>query len=71
MSSEKKNLVSQAIEFIPQVRQEVKKVTWPSRRETMLTTAFVFVLAMIAAIFFTIIDHFAYRIVAFILGIAG
>mgnify|MGYP003343757083 CR=1 FL=1 len=34
--------------FVSEVRQEVKKVSWPSRRETVLTTAVVFVFALIA-----------------------
>ena len=70
MSADKTSLISRAAAFVPQVRQEVKKVTWPPRRETFLTTAFVFVLAMIAAIYFTIVDQIALKIVSFILGIA-
>lgn len=71
MSSENSGMISRAIAFVPQVRQEVKKVTWPSRRETTLTTAFVFVLAMIAAVYFTIVDHIAFKIVSFVLDITG
>ncbi len=43
-------------QFIQQVRAETAKVVWPSRRETGLTTVMVFVMAMIAAIFFFMID---------------
>ena len=39
------------IEFFQQVRQEVSRVTWPTRKETMVTTAMVFVMVFIAAIF--------------------
>lgn len=70
MSSENTGMISRAIAFIPQVRQEVKKVTWPSRRETTLTTLFVFILAMIAAVYFTIVDRIAYEVISFILGIS-
>jgi preprotein translocase subunit SecE len=43
--------------FIQQVRSEVAKVTWPSRRETTITTIIVFVMVTIAAIFFLLIDQ--------------
>lgn len=43
--------------FIAQVRQEASKVTWPSRKETLVTTVMVFVLSAIAAVFFFIIDQ--------------
>ena len=44
-------------EFIQQVRQEVSRVTWPSRKETMVTTAMVFVMVLIAAAFFFLVDQ--------------
>lgn len=68
MTTEKKSIVTQAMEFIPQVRQEVKKVTWPSRRETTLTTSFVFIFAVIAAIYFALVDQISYKVIEFILG---
>ena len=46
-----------AAEFIQQVRQEVARVTWPSRKETMVTTAMVFVMVFIAAAFFFFVDQ--------------
>ena len=64
----KKNRLQQAIEFIPQVRQEVKKVTWPTRRETLMTTAFVFGFAVIAALYFMLVDQVVYRVIHSILG---
>lgn len=42
--------------FIREVRQEVSKVSWPSRRETMVSVAMVLIIAVIAAIFFLIVD---------------
>ena len=45
------------IEFIQQVRAEAAKVTWPSRREVLITTAMVFVFAIVASIFFLIVDR--------------
>ena len=46
-----------AAEFIQQVRQELARVTWPTRKETMVTTAMVFVMVFIAAAFFFVVDQ--------------
>lgn len=43
--------------FIQQVRAEVSKVTWPSRRETIVTTVMVFIMVFLAAIFFFLADQ--------------
>ncbi len=43
--------------FLQQVRAEASKVTWPSRRETMISTAMVIVMAFMAAIFFFLADQ--------------
>jgi preprotein translocase subunit SecE len=48
---------SNPAEFIQEVRQEVSRVTWPSRKETLTTTAMVFVMVFIAAAFFFLIDQ--------------
>jgi preprotein translocase subunit SecE len=45
------------IEFLQQVRQEVSRVTWPSRKETVVTTAMVFTMVFIAAAFFFLVDQ--------------
>jgi preprotein translocase subunit SecE len=42
--------------FVRQVRQEVAKVSWPTRKETLITTGLVFAFVTVAAIFFTIVD---------------
>jgi len=42
--------------FLQQVRSETSKVTWPTRRETMISTAMVFIMAGLAAIFFFTAD---------------
>jgi preprotein translocase subunit SecE len=44
------------VEFLQQVRSEVGKVTWPTRRETGITTAMVLVMAVGSALFFMIVD---------------
>jgi preprotein translocase subunit SecE len=43
-------------EFFQQVRQETRKVTWPSRRETVITTIMVLILSAVAALFFLGVD---------------
>lgn len=43
-------------QFIQQVRAEASKVVWPTRRETIVTTIMVFVMATLAAIFFFLVD---------------
>jgi preprotein translocase subunit SecE len=45
------------VEFFQQVRQEVSRVTWPTRKETLVTTAMVFVMVFIAAAFFFVVDQ--------------
>lgn len=44
------------LQFIQQVRSEVAKVVWPTRREVMLTSVMVFIMATLTAIFFAIVD---------------
>jgi len=44
------------IQFIQQVRAEVSKVVWPTRREVFLTTIMVFIMAALTAIFFALVD---------------
>ena len=44
-------------EFVQQVRQELARVTWPTRKETTVTTAMVFVMVFIAAAFFFVVDQ--------------
>lgn len=44
------------LQFIQQTRSEVSKVVWPTRREVLLTTAMVFAMATLAAIFFSLVD---------------
>jgi len=43
-------------EFVQQVREETRKVTWPSRRETLISTAMVMVMVALASVFFLIVD---------------
>jgi preprotein translocase subunit SecE len=56
-------------EFAQQVRQEASKVTWPTRKETMITTVMVFIMVVIASIFFLTVDTVIGWIVRLFLGI--
>jgi preprotein translocase subunit SecE len=44
------------LQFIQQVRAEVAKVVWPTRREVVLTTIMVFIMAALTATFFSLVD---------------
>jgi len=44
------------LQFIQQTRSEVSKIVWPTRREVMLTTIMVFIMASLTAVFFSLID---------------
>jgi len=44
------------VQFIQQVRAEVSKVVWPTRREVLLTTVMVFIMAALTAVFFALVD---------------
>lgn len=55
--------------FLQEVRQETEKVTWPSRRETAITTLMVFIMSTVAALFFLFADQLIRMLVTFVLGI--
>ena len=57
--------------FLQEVRAETNKVTWPSRRETMITTAMVFVMAAVMSVFFLIADQIIRLLVTTVLGIGS
>jgi preprotein translocase subunit SecE len=44
-------------QFVREVRQEVARVTWPSRKETLITTGLVLGLSALAAVFFLVLDQ--------------
>jgi preprotein translocase subunit SecE len=58
-------------QFIRQVRQEVSKVTWPTRKETGITTAMVFVMVALASIFLMTVDMIFAELVQIVLRIGG
>ena len=51
-------------QFFSQVRAEGRKIVWPSRKETWITSVMVFIMVLIAALFFWVVDTglgFAFR----------
>ena len=57
-------------EFVSQVRAEMAKVTWPTRRETLITTVMVLIMTTLLAVFFLGIDQVLGRFVKFLLSLA-
>ncbi len=57
--------------FVREVRIEVAKVTWPSRKETMVTTGLVFAMAALAAVFFSVADLVIGLGVSRLFGVSG
>ncbi|MEO4040747.1 preprotein translocase subunit SecE [Hoeflea sp. CAU 1731] len=57
--------------FLQQVRSETSKVTWPSRRETMISTIMVLIMVFLAAIFFFVADQALGFVVGWILNVGG
>ena len=52
-----------------EVRAEAQKVTWPTRRETAITTAMVFVMVAITSVFFLLADQIMRLVVTYILSV--
>lgn len=59
------------LQFIQQVRGEMSKVVWPTRRETVVTSIMVFVMSLIAAMFFFLVDQIIRLGLTGMLGLFG
>lgn len=59
------------VKYVQEVKNEMDKVTWPSRRETTVTSVMVLIFVFIAAIFFLLSDQLLSWVVGLILGIGG
>lgn len=57
------------IQFFRQVKQEIKKVTWPTRKEVMMTSMMVIIIVAIAAAFFFFVDQIFGWVVKLIFGL--
>lgn len=58
-------------EFFSQVRQEVSKVTWPTRKELVVAAVTVFIMTTVAALFFLLIDTVILNAVQLLLGLGS
>ena len=58
-------------QFVREVRQEVSKVAWPTRKETAITSGMVFLMVILAALFFFLVDQVLAFGVRQILGLGG
>ncbi len=58
-------------QFVRQVRQEINRITWASRRETMLASLSVFVMALIASVIFLLVDLLLSNVVQYLLSFGG
>jgi preprotein translocase subunit SecE len=58
-------------EFVQEVRQEVSKVTWPTRKEVWITTLMVLIMVALASVFFLITDQVLGRVVNWVLGLGA
>ncbi|MEO1609644.1 MAG: preprotein translocase subunit SecE [Pseudomonadota bacterium] len=56
-------------QFVQEVRQETAKVTWPTRKETWITTVAVLVMVTISALFFMIADQLLGYVISLVLQI--
>jgi preprotein translocase subunit SecE len=59
------------LQFAQQVRAEIAKVVWPARREVVLTTVMVFLMAALAAVFFFVVDLIIREGLQFVLTTVG
>ncbi|MBI1274324.1 MAG: preprotein translocase subunit SecE [Alphaproteobacteria bacterium] len=57
------------VEFGREVKREAQKITWPSRKETMVTTVMIVVMAVLVAIFFFFVDKLIGSFITYILGL--
>jgi preprotein translocase subunit SecE len=55
------------VQFIQEVRQEVAKVTWPTRKEVWITTVAVLIMVTLASIFFLLVDQLLGQLVSLLL----
>jgi preprotein translocase subunit SecE len=56
-------------QFVREVRAETARVTWPTRKETLVTTGLVIALSIVAAVFFLIVDQLIQLAMSFVFGI--
>ena len=60
--------MDKATQFVSQAKAELKKVTWPTRQQTLASTGVVMVIVAITAVYLGVIDFILAKLVKFILG---
>ena len=63
--------MSNPLKYVQQVRNEVSKIVWPTRKETMTTTVMVFIMSALVALFFFIIDTITSNMLDIILKLSS
>ncbi len=63
--------LTKTVQFFREVRQEVGKVTWPTRRETTVSTLMVFVMVFVMSLFFLLADQIIQFALRLVLGFGG
>ena len=61
-------MIGKTNEFLANVKAELKKVTWPAKKETYASTTIVIVLVMLSAVFLGVVDFILQRLIRLILG---
>lgn len=64
-------MFDEAKEFFSQVKKEVFRVTWPSRKEAVTSSITVFIAVAVASVFFVLVDMLIYKFVQFLLSYGG
>ena len=58
-------------QFVRQVRQEIKRITWSTKRDTLFATITVLLMAILASLFFFLVDLLLSNIVEYVLGLGA
>ena len=63
-----KLIMNKVVQFVSQAKAELKKVTWPTRKQTLASTGVVMVIVAVMALYLGIIDLILAKLVKLILG---
>ena len=66
ITSEVKNMFGKIVNFFEQVKQEIAKVVWPTKRETISSSIMIFVFSILFAVFFFLVDRFFMWLMSFV-----
>ena len=63
-----KSVMQKVMQFLFEARAELKKVTWPTPKQTLASTAVVIVISVVVSIYLGVIDFGLVKLIKFILG---